>query len=94
MALVSNIMNNLPSSLIAGTAVHAAHVQGIVRAAALIGIDLGPNLSVTGSLATILWLIAIRREGQQVRFLSFLKWGAVVMPPTLALAVLALLMKI
>ncbi|HEX4231053.1 MAG TPA: arsenic transporter [Bryobacteraceae bacterium] len=94
VALISNIMNNLPSGLIAGTAVHAAHIQGIVGAAVLIGIDLGPNLSVTGSLATILWLIAIRREGQGIGFLQFLKWGAVIMPPTLALAVLALLMKI
>jgi arsenical pump membrane protein len=93
VALVSNIMNNLPAGLIAGTAVHSAHVPGVLRAAVLIGIDLGPNLSVTGSLATILWLIAIRREGQQVRFLRFLKWGAVVMPPALALAVLALLIK-
>jgi arsenical pump membrane protein len=57
----------------------------------LIGVDLGPNLSVTGSLATILWLIAIRREGQQVGFWKFLKWGAIVMPPALAFSVLALL---
>jgi arsenical pump membrane protein len=93
VALVSNLMNNLPSGLIAGTAVHAAHIQGIVRAAVLIGIDLGPNLSVSGSLATILWMIAIRREGQRVGFLQFLKWGVVVMPPALALSVLALLLK-
>ncbi|HWF48614.1 MAG TPA: arsenic transporter [Bryobacteraceae bacterium] len=91
VALVSNLTNNLPSGLIAGTAVHAAHIHGIIRAAVLIGIDLGPNLSVTGSLATILWLIAIRREGQRVGFFQFLKWGIVVMPPALALAVLALL---
>ncbi len=59
----------------------------------LIGVDLGPNLSVTGSLATILWLIAIRREGQEVRFWQFLKWGALVMPPALALTILALLLS-
>ncbi len=53
-------MNNLPSGLIRGD----AHATGILRNAFLIGVDLGPNLSVTGSLATILWLIAIRREGQ------------------------------
>lgn len=93
VALASNLMNNLPSGLIAGTAVHAAHTHGTLRAAVLIGIDLGPNLSVTGSLATILWLIAMRREGQRVGFLRFLKWGIVVMPPALALAVLALLIK-
>ena len=33
--------------------------------AMLIGVDLGPNLSITGSLATILWLVAMRREGQR-----------------------------
>ena len=49
-------------------------------------VDLGPNLSVTGSLATILWLLAIRREGQEVGFWQFFKVGAVVMPPALLLA--------
>jgi len=53
----------------------------------LMGIDLGPNLSVTGSLATILWLIALRRENLQVSAWSFLKVGAIVMPVALLLAV-------
>ncbi len=46
----------------------------------LIGVDLGPNLSVTGSLATILWLVALRREGVHVGAWAFLKIGLVVMP--------------
>jgi arsenical pump membrane protein len=54
--------------------------------ALLIGADLGPNLSITGSLATILWLTAIRREGVQVGFFQFLKVGLLVMPPALLLA--------
>jgi arsenical pump membrane protein len=91
IAFISNLMNNLPSGLIAGSAVHLAHITGPLRGSVLIGVDLGPNLSVTGSLATILWLIAIRREGQQVGFWKFLKWGAIVMPPALAFSVLALL---
>ena len=41
---------------------HAAQAPVPVTNALLIGVDLGPNLSVTGSLATILWLIALRRE--------------------------------
>jgi arsenical pump membrane protein len=53
----------------------------------LIAVDLGPNLSVTGSLATILWLIALRREGLHVSFWSFLKVGAIAMPIALALAI-------
>jgi arsenical pump membrane protein len=72
--------------------VKAAHATGVLLAAILNrGVDLGPNLSVTGSLATILWLIAIRREGQDVTFLKFLKWGVLVMPPALPLAIVAVL---
>jgi arsenical pump membrane protein len=53
----------------------------------LIAVDLGPNLSVTGSLATILWLIALRREGVHVDFRDFLKVGALAMPIALTLAI-------
>ncbi len=47
---------------------------------------LGPNLSVIGSPATILWLTALRREGIQVGAWQFLRLGALVMLPTLLLA--------
>lgn len=85
----SNLINNLPLGLIAGTSMNQAHIMGSLRNAVLIGIDLGPNLSVTGSLATILWLIAIRKEGLHVSAWTFLKAGMVVMPPALLLAALA-----
>jgi len=58
----------------------------------LIGVDLGPNLSVTGSLATILWLTALRRERQSVGAGAFLKLGILVMPPALLLAIAAALL--
>jgi arsenical pump membrane protein len=93
VAFISNLMNNLPSGLISGAAVKTAGATGPLRNAILVGVDLGPNLSVTGSLATILWLIAIRREGQEVGFWRFLKWGALVMPPALVLAIAALLLR-
>ena len=54
--------------------------------ALLIGVDLGPNLSVTGSLATILWLVALRREGQVISGWRFLGLGLIVMPPALLAA--------
>ena len=54
------------------------------------GIGLGPNLSVTGSLATILWLLAIRREGEDVTAWQFMRLGAVAMTVALALALLGL----
>ena len=84
-------MNNLPAGLLAGAAVHASHVSDKVAGAILVGVDLGPNLSVTGSLATILWLTAIRREGEDVGAWTFLKLGLLAMPPALIAALAALL---
>ena len=89
LALGCNLVNNLPAGLVAGRVVEMAGVPDSVRGAVLIGVDLGPNLSVTGSLATILWLTALRREGQNVSAWSFLKLGAWVMPPALLLAIAA-----
>ncbi len=85
-ALASNLINNLPAGLIAGMALRAAQAPPRVASGILIGVDLGPNLSVTGSLATILWLAALRREGIEVRAWDFLKVGLVVMPPALLLS--------
>jgi arsenical pump membrane protein len=87
----ANLVNNLPLGLIAASASHAAASPTLVTAGLLIGVDLGPNLSVTGSLATLLWLIAIRREGADVGALRFLRLGALVMPPALLLALAALI---
>ncbi|HKV13614.1 MAG TPA: arsenic transporter [Reyranella sp.] len=86
IAFGSNLINNLPAGLIATGALQVAAVPDQVTRAALIGVDLGPNLSVTGSLATILWLAALRREGLRIGALAFLKIGVVVMPPALLLS--------
>ncbi|MDK4701790.1 arsenic transporter [Rhizobium sp. CNPSo 4062] len=90
VAIVSNLVNNLPAGLFAGSAVQAAHVPDSIAGAVLIGVDLGPNLSVTGSLATILWLAALRREGLHMGALAFLGIGALVMFPALILSLAAL----
>lgn len=87
LAVGCNLFNNLPAGLVAGRVLALAHVPEHVRAAVLIGVDVGPNLSVTGSLATILWLTALRREGLRVSAWAFLKLGVLVMPPALALAI-------
>jgi arsenical pump membrane protein len=88
-ALACNLVNNLPAGLIAGSVAQAAQVTPAIQAAIAIGIDLGPNLSVTGSLATILWLIALRREGEHVGAWQFLKLGLLLMPAALLPALLA-----
>lgn len=89
-ALLSNVANNLPIGLAAGSLGQMAELPAQTRAALLIGVDLGPNLSVTGSLATMLWLVALRREGENVSALDFLRIGALVMPPALIAALLLL----
>lgn len=89
VGIANNLVNNLPLGLIAGSTVQAAHANGLITAAVLIGVDLGPNLSVTGSLATILWLIALRKEKLDVSFWDFLKVGAVAMPISLFISLCA-----
>jgi arsenical pump membrane protein len=91
LALICNLVNNLPAGPLAGSVVSASHVPRQVASAVLIGVDLGPNLSVTGSLATILWLSALRRENQEVSAWSFLKLGILVMPPALLFTIAGLL---
>jgi arsenical pump membrane protein len=90
VAALSNLMNNLPSGLLTGSGLQGFGFPDHIRHALLLGVDLGPNLSVTGSLATILWLIALRREGEHVSAWTFLKAGALVMPPALLLATAAI----
>jgi arsenical pump membrane protein len=91
VAFVTNLMNNLPAALVAGSSL--VHAPRPIVGAVLIGVDLGPNLSVTGSLATILWLIALRREGETIGAWDFLKLGMIVMPPALVGALLALIFQ-
>jgi arsenical pump membrane protein len=94
VGIANNLVNNLPLGLIAGGTLEAVHAKGLIADAVLIGVDLGPNLSVTGSLATILWLLALRKEKLDVSFWGFLKVGAVVMPIALLLSLCsAILMR-
>ena len=90
IAALCNLMNNLPAGLLVRGALQSTHAVPAIRDAVLIGVDLGPNLSVTGSLATVLWLIALRREGIEISGRRFLRAGALVMPPALLLSTLAL----
>ncbi len=87
VGIANNVLNNLPVGLIAGGTLQAAHAKGLLANAILIGVDLGPNLSVTGSLATILWLLALSKEKIEVSFWKFLKVGAIVMPAALLVSI-------
>ncbi len=87
VGIANNLVNNLPLGLIAGATLQAEHARGLIANAVLIAVDLGPNLSVTGSLATILWLIALRKEKLNVSAWDFFKIGVLAMPVALAAAI-------
>lgn len=93
-ALGSNLINNLPMALVMASAGHAAHVTGAARLdlvyGTILGCDLGPNLTHLGSLATLLWLLFLRRKGLDVSVWQYLRIGMMVMPPMLAAAILGL----
>jgi len=90
VAFTCNLVNNLPAGLVASSALQIGHIPDMIKSAVLIGVDLGPNLSITGSLATILWLVVLRREGLNVSAWDFLKIGAVVMTVALLLTIASL----
>ena len=87
-ALASNVVNNLPVGLDLGKYVAAAHPPAAFSAAALVGVNVGPNLTANGSLATLLWLAILRRANVEVSPLRFAAVGIVVTPAALLAAAL------
>jgi arsenical pump membrane protein len=89
LALLSNCINNLPAALVTGSALGAVQ-PGLERtdlvSAAIIGVNLGPNLTTIGSLSTMLWLLLLRRGGIAVSILDYLRVGTVVTLPALLAA--------
>lgn len=88
----SAVLNNHPMAILNAFAIHDltddTHVHVL---AALIGGDLGPRLFPTGSLAGLLWLESLRRQGIHIRLSQFTRVGLVVTIPTLALSLMILL---
>lgn len=90
ITLADAVINNLPAGVVVRYALHGHGIAPHVAHAALVGIDLGPNLSVSGSLATLLWMMMLRRDGIEINAWRFLALGALVTIPSLALALLVL----
>ncbi|HTX55836.1 MAG TPA: SLC13 family permease [Candidatus Acidoferrales bacterium] len=88
IAAAANLFNNLPVALAGGFALQSSPIHPTIAHTVLVAVDLGPNISVTGSLATMLWLIALRRNGYDVSPWRFLQIGILTTLPALALAVL------
>jgi len=90
VGLLSNLANNLPVGLAMRAAAASLHGHDTFVRAGVIGVDLGPNLSITGSLATILWINALRRASVPMNAVMFLRIGVVAMPLALIAATLVL----
>ena len=88
-ALASNAVTNLPVGLDLGSYVATHRTPGALGAAALVGVNVGPNFSAYGSLASLLWLAILRRAGIRISVLRFAAVGAAVTPLALAGAALA-----
>jgi arsenical pump membrane protein len=92
VAAASNAINNLPVGLNLGETLPAMHAGAYLDRAALIGVNLGPNATVIGSLATLLWLGIVRRANIDVSAAAFARVGLVATIPALV-AALALLQR-
>jgi arsenical pump membrane protein len=84
-ALGTNLINNIPMAVVMTSALGSIQpapviVQHGFLAATMFGCDLGPNLTTVGSLATVLWLLILRRQGIDVSGLDYFKVGVIVTP--------------
>lgn len=87
-AVLANLINNLPAVLVL-LPLTAATGPGAVLAV-LIGVNIGPNLTYAGSLATLLWRRIVQRHGQDVGLGEFTRLGLLAVPAALVPATLAL----
>jgi len=86
-AVTANLLNNLPATLLLVPL--TAHSPGLVLAV-LLGVNIGPNLTYAGSLATLLWRQILQRHDQPPAMGDFLRLGALTVPACLVAAVVTL----
>jgi arsenical pump membrane protein len=88
-AVLANVLNNLPATLVLLPALGPHPAAGIVLAV-LLGVNLGPNATYVGSLATLLWRRVLAGRGLVPTLREFLRLGALTVPLSLLAGVLAL----
>jgi arsenical pump membrane protein len=88
-AVLANLVNNLPATLVLVPAAAAAGGEGAVLAV-LVGVNVGPNLTYTGSLATLLWRRVLRHEDEASSLAEFVRLGALTVPAGILVAVVLL----